>query len=265
MWKFLVILSVLALAQSCRVIEQKANGMTLMRDGHPSLVLLEPFLTYEQKYLCAGVLISADYVLTTASCVFGANFINVHVNAHKLRDVHEDDREIYRSTVYSMHPEYDGFNYLNDVALVKLPSTLRVNERPYAIAQLPERSLAEGDEGRLLGWGLLELKDDNAAEFAQEQTLSVVNDAVCRASYPGKWNDESTSNGRVCITGATGANCVSDVGSPFMIGDVVYGLQSFGQVPACDLGYPNGVQDVGFFSTWINTIVQDPQVLSLKV
>lgn len=266
MWKFLVILSFFAIAQSCRVIEEKAKGMTLVRDAHPSLVLLEPFLTFNQKYLCSGVLISADYVLTTASCVFGATFINVHVYAHNLRDVHEDAREIYRSTSYEMHPNYEGFNYLNDVALVKLPTTLKISERPYAIAQLPQSELAAGIEGGLLGWGLLEFKDDNAAAFTQRETLFVIDDVICRASYPGKWNDESVAQGRVCIMREPQANnCVSDVGSPFMIDDVVHGLQSFGQLQACDSGLPNGIQSVFHHSAWINGVVQDPQVLSLKV
>lgn len=265
MWKFLVILSIVAFAQCCRVIEQRANGSPLGRDAHPSLVLIEPFLTYQQNYLCSGVLISADFVLTTAKCVFGATFVNVHVNAHKLRDVHEDAREIYRSTSYTMHPDFDGFNYKNDVALIKLPSTLRVSERSYSVAQLPTSELTVGNLGRLLGWGLLDLKDDNAAEFTQEQTLAVISDEDCRAAYPGKWNDAASANGRICIKRTTGMNCVSDVGSPYMINDVVYGLQSFGQLDACDSGAPNGLQSVFYHAVWINTVVQDPQVLSLKV
>lgn len=265
MWKLLVILSMFAVAQSCRVIEQKANGVQQERNVHPSFVLLETFLNFEQKYYCSGVLISADFVLTSAHCVFGALFVNVHVYAYNVRDVFESEREIYRSSNIVMKPEFDGFNNINDVALVRLPSTLRVSERPYAIAQLPNSPLVTGTEGKTVGWGLLDFKDDNAATYKHEQTMSVVSDEMCRQAYPGKWNDEVSSQGRVCIQRTAGTNCVSDSGSPFMIGDVVHGIQSFGQQEACDDALPNGIQSVNHHLVWINEVVQAPQVLSLKV
>lgn len=265
MWKVLVVLSILAAAESCRVIEQKANGIQQTREAHPSIVLLETFTNYQKKYYCSGVLISADFVLTSTSCVFGALFVNVHVYAYKLRDVFEAEREIYRSSNIVMKPEYDGFNYVNDVALIRLPAALTVNERPYAIAQLPISQISPGTEGKSVGWGLLNFKDDNAAAFKHEQTMSVVTDQICRDAYPGKWANQEDYQGRICIRRASGNNCVSDVGSPFMIGNVVHGIQSFGQQEACDNGIPNGIQEIRHHLEWINQVLQDPQVLSLKV
>lgn len=62
--------------------------------------------------------------------------------------------------------------------------------------------------------------------------------------------------GRVCIQRETGAgNCVSDMGSPFMIGDVIYGLQSFGQMQACESNLPNGIQEVRYHAGWILPII----------
>lgn len=255
MWKFLVILSVIAVAKSCRVIEQKANGVETIRDVHPSIVLLETFLNYKQKYYCSGVLVSANYVLTTASCVFGALFVNVHVYAHKLRDVYEPEREIYQSSNVIMKPEFDGFTYLNDVALVRLPTALRVSERPYAIAQLPTNQLTTGAEGKSVGWGLLNFKDDNAAAYKQEQTMRVVSDDACRQAYPGKWANQEAYQGRVCIQRSAGNNCVSDAGSPFFIGNVVHGIHSFGQQEACNNGSPNGMQEIRHHLVWINEVL----------
>lgn len=245
----------IAAASSCRVIEQKANGMEQSRTSHPSLVLLENFLTYEQKYLCSGVIVSANYVLTTAQCVLGAMFVNVHVYAHKLRDVHEKEREIYRSAGVTLHPDFDGFNYLNDVALVRLPSALKISERPYAVAGLPTSRLNTGTDALLVGWGLLNFKDDNAAGIKHSQLLRVIDDQDCREAFPGKWNDESDYNGRICVHKSTGSNCVSDSGSPFLMGDTVYGLASFGQQIACDGNSPNGLQEVFFHADWIKSVI----------
>ena len=266
MWKFVTILSLFAVAQGCRVIEQKANGIEQRREGHSSLVLLEPFVTFKKSYLCSGVLISADYVLTTASCVFGANFVNVHVYAYKLRDVFENEREIYKSTEYIMKPDFDGSLEINDVALVRLPTTLNVATRPYVIAQLPDTSsiLTVGTQGSVAGWGLLDFKDDNAASVKHAQTLKVISDAECRTNYSRIFTSEE-NEGRMCVQRETGANCVSDSGSPFIIGNVVHGLLSFGQKEACDNGLPNGIQEIRHHLAWINSnILLTPQVISLK-
>lgn len=259
-----MILSIIALVQSCRVIEQKANGVDLTRTDHPSHVLLEAFVDYDLKYLCSGVLISADYVLTTANCVFGSMFVNVHVYSYQLRDVFESDREIYRSTEFVMNEAFDGLNHISDVALVKLPSTLDIAARPYTIAQLPTAALETETYGEAVGWGLFDYTDDNAASITQEQSMRVVSDDICREAYPGLWTDEATRLGRACILRSFGRNCVSDSGSPFMIGDVIHGLLSFGQDEACDDALPNGIQEVFTHLTWIRSIIEDAQVLSLK-
>lgn len=257
MFKFIAILSLLALGQGCRVIVEKANGVAQPRTTHTSHVLLETFLTYEQKYLCSGVLVSANFVLTTTGCVFGFMFVNVHVNPYKLRDVFEDGREIYRSTEVTFMPGFDLYNHLNDVALVKLPVTLNVAARPYSIAKLPEASnvLVLGTEGKSVGWGLLDFKDDNAAAYKHEQSMKTISDDICREAYPGFWADEVSAQGRLCIQRNFGVNCVSDVGAPFYIGDVVYGLHSFGQKKACDEAYPNGIQEVRAHRDWIISII----------
>src|SRR5690349_11994214 len=174
MWKFLVILSVVALVQGCRVIEEKANGQSLQRTDQSSHVLIESFVSYKQKYLCSGVLISADYVLTTAYCLFGAMFVNVHVYANQLRNLYEEGREIYRSEVYTMHENFDGSTHINDIGLIKLPSTLPIASKSYSIVSLPTAAPTEETEGKTVGWGLLEFKDDNAADTKQEQLMRIV-------------------------------------------------------------------------------------------
>lgn len=258
MWKLIVILSFAAVAQSCRVI--KANGVKSSRTDHPSHVLIEFYVSRNEKYWCSGVLVRANFVLTTKTCLREARFINIHVYAYKLRNDFESEREIFRiagdapSTFYS-RTDFDGDNYLFDVALIRLPVTLNVAARNYTIAKIPINSetLEEGRIGESVGWGLLNMRDDNAAAIKQAQSMRVLSDADCRAAFPGKW-DEGMFMGRVCIQRDSGENCVSDVGSPFFIGDTLYGLQSFGQIEACEDGQPNGIQDVRFNAGWINII-----------
>ena len=97
MLKFLfLVICLIYSTHGCRVIEQRANGVTTDRDDTSFLVLLEGFITYEEKVLCSGVFIAEKYILTTGHCVNGTMFVNVHVYTHRLRDVFEDKRSIYR-------------------------------------------------------------------------------------------------------------------------------------------------------------------------
>lgn len=256
MFKFLVlIVSLIALSHSCRVIEESANGLQKNREDYPAHVLIESFTTYKQKYLCSGALISEQYVLTTAKCMFGAMFANVHVYAYNLRDVYEASREIYRSINITMKPEYNGFDNINDVALIKLPKMLDFATKPYGAVTLPTArdNLSDDIIGMTIGWGLLNFKDDNAAAFKKEQAMKKVSDVICRTAYP-KWTSPATSVGRICIQRSNlMQNCVSDEGSPFMVGNKIYGLQSFGQMEACEMGKPNGLQELKYHLDWIRT------------
>lgn len=260
MWKFLMILSIFAVSHGCKV--QLANGIESSRENHPSHVLLEIFPSFDMNYLCSGVLVSDKFVLTASTCMIGLyspdSFINVHVYANDLRDVFEANREIYRTSQFHLLPGYNGFSWLNDLALVELPVSLNIAAKPYAIARIPNLNdqFTVGREGKSVGWGLLDYGLlNNGTASKQEQTMQVISDAECRTAFLERWEDETVYGGRVCIRRAAGNNCVSDVGSPFMIGDIVYGIQSFGQVGACKESLPNGIQEVRYHSEWIASII----------
>jgi secreted trypsin-like serine protease len=261
MWKFLLIaISIAALStESCRVIEEKANGVTIERDSNSGFVLIEAFNGYDYKNLCAGILISPQFVLSSASCVFGTTFVNIHVYAYKLRDNYEESREIHKVESSKIHlNEYDGSKRINDIALIKMPSSFYTTGKTYlqTFASIPTSVLQAEATGSTIGWGLLAMKDDNAAALKQELSLTVISEAECMAAYPNlSWT--SGAQGRACVKrSSSGTNCVSDVGSPFLIGGAVSGLQSHGQVEACETEVPNLIQDVFYHAEWIRSITE---------
>jgi secreted trypsin-like serine protease len=261
MWKFLVIAIIIALSQSCRVIEEKANGITSERDSNSGFVLIEAYNGFETKYLCSGVLISPQFVLTSANCVFGTTFVNVHVYAYKLRDQFEENREIHRiNSTDILFNEYNGFDHINDIALIPMPAAFSLSGKTYLnIANIPTSALTEGNQGDTIGWGLLKYSDDNAAALKQQLSLTVISEADCRNAYP-TLNWSGGALGRVCVKRtSTGTNCVSDSGSPFLSGGMVRGLQSHGQVEACDnQNMPNLIQDVFVHIDWIKSVTGLP-------
>lgn len=234
---------------TCKVIEQRANGVTSPRQDSSFVVLLEGVIQYEHKYFCTGVIISPKYVLTTRYCIFGMDFVNVHVFANNVRDVFESQREIYRSDQFIFPDDFDGANKIDDIALIKMPDSF-VLKSYITPAQLPTISLTDGTEGRTYGWGLLDYKDDNAASYKQELPLMKTTDNECKSAYP-ELNWLEGLQGRLCVKAVGKTNCVSDIGSPFIVNGIVYGLQSHGQIKSCDENYPNLIQDVYYHLDWI--------------
>lgn len=254
MLKFVfLVISLIYLSNGCRVIEQRANGVTTDRNDTSFLVLLEGFRKYDEKVLCSGVFISENYILTTGHCVNGTMFVNVHVYAHRLRDVFENKRSIYRIEKENliirneMDPGHE--DVFNDIALIKMPDSFEMKDY-LKIAKLPTASYVVGTEGKTYGWGLLDYTDDHAAALKQEYSLRFISNDDCHAAFPEIFWD-SGAQGRACIKALSGTNCVSDNGSPFMVNDVVYGFQSYGQIKACNENHPNLVQDVFSHLAWI--------------
>lgn len=245
MLKIFYILSLIAFAQGCRVIQERTSGGSAVgRTDHSSVVLIETFINYERKYYCVGVLISSNFVLTTARCVVGAIFANIHVNAFKFYDIHEEKREIHRATEFTIKEPFDRYINHNDIALVKLPVTLNLAVKAYSVAKLPTSDMPVNSVGKSVGWGLYDFYDNDeyTTEEKNEIDLQFISEDDCRAAYGARIDETNIGRaGRGCLKKLTGNNCVSGYGSPFFIGDTVYALQSFGAYQYCTSDLPNGV------------------------
>ncbi|CAG9801378.1 unnamed protein product [Chironomus riparius] len=251
-----LVLCLIFVSRGCRVIEQRANGVTTKREDSSHLVLLEAYIVYEKNYFCSGSLISPKFVLTSAYCLFGITFVNVHVYANKLRDEFEEKRSIYRvsNSDFMLGPQFDGLQHLNDVGLIRMPDSFTAKTY-IAYAQLPTTPLVVGTEIKTYGWGLLKFVDDHAASYKQELPLRILSEVECVEAYPNL-NWSQGYQGRLCVKAISGTNCVSDFGSPFIVNNVVFGIQSAGQSEACDGNQPNLIQDVFYHADWIQAQIE---------
>lgn len=209
---FLLILSLLTIAQCCRVTQERSSGGSAVgRTDHSEVVLLETFINYDLKYFCTGVLISSSFVLTTSRCVVSAIFVNVHVYAYELYNVHEEKREIHRATEIIHKPDFDRYPSHNDIALVKLPITLNLAAKDYNIAKLPTAPLLYNSIGKSIGWGLIDFYDEDeyATNVKYEVDLRYVPLSDCQLAYPRLNWTTFGEGGRGCVVKTTGVDCVS--------------------------------------------------------
>lgn len=256
MLKIFLVLSLLVLTQGCREIQKgPSGGVTLPRYAYSSVVLIETFIQYDRKYSCIGALITSNYVLTTARCVVGAMFSNIHVNAHKFLDEFEKDREIYRATQFKFKETFDRYINHNDIALVKLPVTLNFAIKNYKPAKLPIFEMEVNSTGVAIGWGQYDFYDEDeyATEYKSEINLQFIPEEDCRKAYGARvnWTDIGTA-GRGCLMKLSDVNCVSGYGSPFFINDEIHALHSFGAYQYCTSDLPIGITLINqYHLSWI--------------
>ena len=91
-----------------------------------------------------------------------------------------DIRNISKITV---HPEYDKFNQLNDIAILTLSSPLTFSKSMAPIC-LPEGTSNNfaGDTATVIGWGRTS-PGGNASTTLQEVDLTVTTNDFCKSSY----------------------------------------------------------------------------------
>lgn len=112
--------------------------MNFMPGQFPWNVIVEN----NEKRLCFGTIISADWVLATASCLYNKKTVQLYFGVTKMEEK-LNYNIINGSTVMeldidaaSIHPEYQTFEN-NNLALIKLPKSLVFNDyiRPINLPQ----------------------------------------------------------------------------------------------------------------------------------
>ncbi|XP_060517562.1 chymotrypsin-like [Cylas formicarius] len=204
---------------------------------------------YNGAWACQGVLISNNYILTSAMCAWDADRINITLG---LNSVANQTGVIYYQTTgdsVTFHPRYSKGEVYDNLALIQLPQPVTPSDTVRSV-QLPDRSQAnnlfENVTGVVSGWGNTDSDLYNSTPAVlKESQQRVMNWLECEDTL---WYfiDENL----ICTMGIDGVPCISDHGAPLIINNQLIGVLSEAS-NNCTIPVPSVFTKIPMYLDWL--------------
>ncbi|XP_075977377.1 transmembrane protease serine 9-like [Anticarsia gemmatalis] len=207
--------------------------------------------------VCGGSVISNNRVVTAAHCQHdGVNTATNMVVALGTNTIFSGGVRLSTRDV-TMHPQWNPRNAFNDIAVIRLPSSVSFNNVIQPIA-LPDNHVNNNFDGwNALASGFGATSDGGSGIPSTQRisavTLPIISNAACTAVY-GEW----MHNTNICTSGAGGrGTCGGDSGGPLAVlinnSRVLVGVTSYGSSNGCQAGDPAAFARVTSFISWIHS------------
>ncbi|KAM8710794.1 hypothetical protein ACLKA7_017429 [Drosophila subpalustris] len=218
------------------------------------------------KFLCAGSLISSQFVLTSAHCI-NSMLILVRLGAHDLSKATELGVIDYRIKRSVVHEQYDLASIANDIALIELNGVAPSNGDIRPIC-LPEGSRFQredefvGMNPFVAGYGATRHQGDTSNVLRDAQ-VPIVSRQSCELNYKSVFQFVQFSDKLICAGSSTVDACQGDSGGPLMMPQLdgsiyryhLLGIVSFGYECARP-GFPGVYTRVNSYLNWIQQILR---------
>ncbi len=218
--------------------------------------------------LCAGVLVTSSYVLTSAQCgqlAFPANGQPATVMIGTVYPYSLYMGGLVRTAKrLRLHPDWDPASKANDIALVQLAGSAPAMFVPVALARFGGKSEASSlwETAIVTGWGWDKPTKSKTTWWRLEQYAPIVNVSVCTG--PGRYDAARLQPTSICagyLSKAGLGPCVGDLGDPLILefgtkdtSDVLFGL--FSWADGCGVKNKLGVYTlVRPYTSWIQSTV----------
>ncbi|XP_053687224.1 brachyurin-like [Sabethes cyaneus] len=207
--------------------------------------------------LCGGSILTRNYILTAAHCVFRVQIGLAIMGVHDRTAFEPSEQGInFEASGVRVHEGYSQTNIRNDIAVVRLNHAIDFNARvqPVRIPAAGDSRHFAGLTGTASGFG--RWTDSSTATSAVLRYVSnpILTEADCLARWDNNANLIQPQN--ICVSGEGGRSpCHGDSGGPLTIAEggssVQVGIVSFGSTAGCSIGMPAVYVRVTHFRQWI--------------
>ncbi|KAG6458173.1 trypsin, alkaline B-like [Manduca sexta] len=234
------------------VPQRIVGGSVTTINNYPTIVALLRTRDWSQWFQsCGGSIINSRHILTAAHCPHGhaVGIWRVRVGstwANSGGVVHNVDR-------HTIHPQYNDRNLDNDIAILRLASTIAFNQNARAGDFAgPNYHVADNQVLWVAGWGLTQYRG-NPSEQLRHVEVRSINLEVCRDRYRRAFPPRTVTDNMLCsgILDVGGRDaCQGDSGGPVYHNGVIAGITSWGERCA-DRRFPGVNVRVQRYPVWI--------------
>ncbi|XP_034105882.1 putative trypsin-6 [Drosophila albomicans] len=206
---------------------------------------------FGDNHFCGGAIISSKTILTAAHCLFNKYGVKLRSNRLKIvagtpsRLVKTENTQELNVNKVRAHPKYSYPKYPNDIGILRLKESIRLDDTFATIIPIVDRDPKAGLLCTVVGWGTV-IQYGPTPDEAVNGDVTINTNARCSKIAGFR-------KGMVCASNANDYevdSCQGDSGGPLMCEGKVVGIVSFGT--GCGEPDSAGVYtDVYHYREWI--------------
>ncbi|XP_070513060.1 chymotrypsin-2-like [Cardiocondyla obscurior] len=201
-----------------------------------------------QNHFCGGAIVSEKYVITAAHCaeyiIYFPSLYQIGAGSNSLtsQTIHMKIDDII------IHKGYVPFQFINDIAVIKLRSKISFARNVQKIDIMSEDIDFTKKNLMVTGWGW-DAINGTVSKNLRNVTLSEISTSQCRNIY-----GDNISNQHICTFSAYNKGvCLFDSGGALTYKDKLVGIVSHGV--SCAVGQPDVFTRVFYFKSWLDPYI----------
>ena len=191
------------------------GGETVSPNDYPFIVAVHR--SSDKSFLCTGILITPDRVLTAADCIY--EYKPSQLSIRTLVSSSDSEPRFYQALKKGEYATFDPETQDGDLGAMSLKEPV-VGIEPVKFNTVNQRP---GTKATLIGLGTQNKEDNDAGNTSRSLEVAMYHKPQCRPKYP---NEEWTSL-MDCAEHESGQGaCIGDSGAPIMLSGRVIGIMT---------------------------------------